>query len=110
MQVKEIELSNPTSKMVSYNVRLEGHKDFSIDTRSVKINPKSSTKIGVRCHPLTSTAKEARLILTSSTDGSVNAATLVFHLKSLVNTRAPVRVVKVSAMQPLISLNASVNF
>lgn len=98
-QMKQIELSNPTPKMVSYTVKLEGHKDFSIETKSIKIQPKSSTKVSVRCHPVTSTPKDAYLILTNSKDGSVNASTLVFHLKSQVNTRAPVRVVKVDSPQ-----------
>ena len=80
LQIKELELTNPTGKLVSYTVRLEGHKDFTVETRVVKIEPRGTAKLMVRCHPLTSTPKTARLILVSSKDGGVNAATLVFNL------------------------------
>lgn len=40
--VKHIELTNPTSKQISYYVKYEGHSDFSIEDDVVKLEPKQS--------------------------------------------------------------------
>lgn len=49
----------------------------------------------VNCTPSAGVPQEADLILTSKRDGTVFAATLVFHLHSSVKTRSPLKRVKV---------------
>lgn len=95
MQVRTVELSNPTDKAISYSARLEGHADFSIEAPSLRLAPKSKILCQVNCTPSAGLPQEADLILTSKRDGAVFAATLVFHLRSSVKTRSPLKRVKV---------------
>jgi hypothetical protein len=45
MQVREIQLSNPTRWPLSYAARLEGAADFSLEASLVKIDPGQSTQV-----------------------------------------------------------------
>ncbi len=93
--VKEIELSNPARKAIAYTARLEGHADFSIDASVVRVGAGETTRLPCKCTPTTSLPQEARLVLMSKRDGGgAYAATLVFLLRSAVNTRAPLKRVR----------------
>lgn len=94
MLVKELELTNPSKKAISYSARLEGHKDFSVESSLVRIDPKSSSKLTLRCTPTSAVTQEARLVLMSRKDAGAHAATLVFLLQTKVNTRAPLKRVR----------------
>jgi hypothetical protein len=50
MQVREIQLSNPTRRPLSYAARLEGAADFSLEASLVKIDPGQSTQVRA-CSP-----------------------------------------------------------
>jgi hypothetical protein len=45
VQVREIQLSNPTRRALSYAARLEGAADFSLEASLVKIDPGQSTQV-----------------------------------------------------------------
>lgn len=45
MQIREIQLSNPTRRPLSYAARLEGASDFSLEASLVKIDPGQSTQV-----------------------------------------------------------------
>lgn len=92
---KDLELSNPSKKAISYTVRLEGHKDFSTEASIVRIEAKGTARLRIKCQPTTTVPVCARLILMSRRDGGANAATLVFLLESQVNTRAPLKRINV---------------
>ncbi|GMH42128.1 hypothetical protein BSKO_10047 [Bryopsis sp. KO-2023] len=93
-QVKTIQLSNPSKKVLIYSTRLEGHADFEVDTSVVKIDPKSTAELTVSCTPTIAIPQESRLVLLSRRDGGAHASTLVFNLRSLVNCRAPLKQIK----------------
>ncbi|KAG2493472.1 hypothetical protein HYH03_008289 [Edaphochlamys debaryana] len=93
-QCKELELTNPSKKAISYSARLEGHRDFSIESSSVRIEPKTSAKLLIRCTPTNTLSQTSRLVLMSKREGGVHAATLVFQLACKVNTRAPLKRVR----------------
>lgn len=93
-QCKELELTNPSKKAISYSARLEGHRDFSIESSSIRIEPKASAKLLIRCTPTNTLSQAARLVLMSKREGGVHAATLVFALQCKVNTRAPLKRVR----------------
>ncbi|GFR48568.1 hypothetical protein Agub_g10470, partial [Astrephomene gubernaculifera] len=93
-QCKELELTNPGKKAISYSARLEGHRDFSIESSSVRIEPKSTAKLMIRCTPTNTLSQTSRLVLMSKREGGVHAATLVFLLQCRVNTRAPLKRVR----------------
>ncbi len=59
LQCKELELSNPSKKAISYSARLEGHRDFSIESSSIRIEPKATAKLLLRCTP-TNTLSQVR--------------------------------------------------
>lgn len=50
-QTKELELTNPSKKAISYSARLEGHRDFAIETSTIRVEPRSSAKLPLRCTP-----------------------------------------------------------
>ena len=80
--VKNIELTNPTTKQIAYYVRKDGHSDFTIECDSVKIEPKSTIKFRVKFHAKLSKSVEAKLTFTNKREGNAQAAALVFDLKS----------------------------
>lgn len=88
--IKQIELTNPSSKPITYTATLEGSSDFSVDATSVVLEPKgrdgSTIKFPVKFKPRFSRTVEGRLVFTSAGAGSANASTLVFLLKSQVST------------------------
>ena len=96
--VKNIELTNPSNKMISYSARIEGCPDFSIEHSEVRLEPKSSVQLPVQCLPTTSVPSPARLILSSLREGaSANATTLVFGLTPTVLVDKPLRTVSLYA-------------
>lgn len=48
-KVRDIELSNPSRKLVSYAARLEGHNDFGLEATSIKAEPGRTARLSVRC-------------------------------------------------------------
>ena len=88
---KTIELTNPSGKAISYSVKVNGHSHFAIDATAVRIEPRATVAFPVTCTPHVSKPAEARLVFNSRRDGTVHAATLVFALKSNVQSREPVR-------------------
>lgn len=91
VMTREVELTNPGRRPISYTARLEGHADFSIDLAPVKIEPKGTFRLPVKCCASTSLPRDSRLVLVSRKDAAVRAATLVFLLQSRVDTRVPLR-------------------
>ena len=65
LQVKDLELTNPSKKAISYTAKLEGHKDFGIEGAIVRVDPKASSRFPIKCNPTTSLPQEARLVLLS---------------------------------------------
>jgi hypothetical protein len=47
LQVREIQLSNPTRRPLAYAARLEGSPDFTLEASLVKIDPGLSTQVGL---------------------------------------------------------------
>lgn len=94
---KTIELTNPADKAISYSVKVDGHADFSIEQTAVRIEPRATVAFPVTCTPKISRPTEARLVFNSRRDGNVHAATLVFGLQSSVQSRCPVRTMRVSS-------------
>eukprot|EP00798_Chlamydomonas_sp_ICE-L_P015727 gene15727-21848_t len=86
LAVKELELTNPSKKAISYTT-----KDFSTEVNIVHIDAKSTVRLPVKCLPTISLPQESRLVLMSRKDGGANAATLVFLLKSQIKTRSPLK-------------------
>ncbi|MEW5311269.1 MAG: hypothetical protein WDW38_002999 [Sanguina aurantia] len=88
-QVKELELSNPSKKSISYTARLEGNRDFSMESTLVRLDPQGTLRLPIKCTPTTTLPEES-----SRKDAGAHAATLVFLLRSTVNTRAPLKRVR----------------
>lgn len=90
--VKNIELTNPSNKTISYSARLEGCADFSIEHSAVRLEPKSSVQLPVQLMPTSSNPTPCRLILSSLREGSgATATTLVFALNPVVLANKPIR-------------------
>ncbi|KAI8473771.1 MAG: hypothetical protein J3K34DRAFT_497953 [Monoraphidium minutum] len=94
--VREVELTNPGCRMMSYTARLEGHADFGLEASSVRVEPGGTARVSVRCHPSTSIPRDALLVLQPRRDAGAPAAPAVFALRSAVRTSAPLRRVEVA--------------
>ena len=94
--VKNIALTNPTKKPITYSVKLEGTSDFSIDTDQVMIMPKQTTQFPVKFYARISRSVTGRIIFKARKDGGAMAAPLVFDLNSKVLGRHSAQRVEVS--------------
>jgi hypothetical protein len=59
-QVKGIDLSNPSRNLISYNARLEGSSDFVLESSTIKLEAKGTTRINVTCTPSSGVTQEAK--------------------------------------------------
>ncbi|KAK3255401.1 hypothetical protein CYMTET_35412 [Cymbomonas tetramitiformis] len=89
--VKTIELTNPSKKSISYAARLEGSTAFSLTTKMVKLEPMSTVEFPVECVPATSKPVHGRLIFSSRREGGAHAATMVFALQCITQSRKAIR-------------------
>ena len=86
--IKSIDLTNPTNKAVSYWVKYEGHPDFSLESDdNFKIEPKGTVKFKIKFTSRVSQPVSGRLIFTNKKESNVQAAALVFDLKSNITGR-----------------------
>ena len=83
-QKKSIALTNPSNKPVTYAVTLEGNSDFSMESDSVSLDPKSVTQFIVTATPRFSKPVTARITFWAQRDSGPMASNLVFLLKSTV--------------------------
>eukprot|EP00002_Diphylleia_rotans_P025649 TRINITY_DN5079_c0_g1_i5.p1 TRINITY_DN5079_c0_g1~~TRINITY_DN5079_c0_g1_i5.p1 ORF type:complete len:2913 (-),score=444.38 TRINITY_DN5079_c0_g1_i5:284-9022(-) len=82
--VKQLELANPTSKAIQYQVKLDGSSDFTIEQTSITIPPKSTITYPIHFTGRFSKEVRARLTLSSRRVGQIRGTTMVFDLKSSV--------------------------
>lgn len=83
--IKNIELTNPTNKTISYWVKLEGSHDFSIEKENVKLEPGSAPlKFRVKFTSRVSALQTGRITFTNKKESNSQAAALVFDLQSQV--------------------------
>lgn len=110
---KSIELKNPSSKVLQYQVFLDdtdagsGNMDtsmssaFSIETNQVILEPGKTIAFVVTFRPRFSRKATARLVFQSVRDnqssslGSSSGATMVFLLESNIISRKPVRIIQI---------------
>lgn len=62
LQIKDLELHNPSKKSIAYTAKLEGHKDFTTEATIVRIEAKSTVRFPIKCMPTTSVPQEARSV------------------------------------------------
>ncbi|XP_074672980.1 cilia- and flagella-associated protein 47 [Strix aluco] len=95
--VKQVRLTNPSSKTLVYNAILVGRDadDFSLPKgNTVTIAPKRKTSINVEFTSRFLRPAEAVLLLISKSVGGIAGATLTFSLKSEVNHIEPADILK----------------
>ncbi|CAD8106047.1 unnamed protein product [Paramecium primaurelia] len=86
--IKSIELKNPTQKPISYWVKYEGHPDFQLDgDESIKIEPDVPYQYKIKFTSRISQPVTGRVIFTNKKESNVQAAALVFELKSSITGR-----------------------
>lgn len=81
--MKNIELTNPTNRTICYSVKMEGSSDFIMDSEEqFLIEPKDTFKFRVKFQSRVSETVSARIFFTNKKESNVQAAALVFDLKS----------------------------
>ena len=85
--VKNIELKNPTKKVISFWVKIEGNKDFTIESDTLRIEPMGKIDFKVKFQSRISQAVSARLTFFNKRESNVNAAAIVFDLRSEITER-----------------------
>lgn len=92
---KSIELRNPSKKRITYQVTLEGSSDFRILTNSITLDGERSGSFPIELFPRFSKPVDGRLTFRSKREGGVSAATMVFLLRSDIQSRQAVRTINV---------------
>ena len=92
--VKTVELKNPSNKAVSYDVTLDGPKDFTIDLSSITLEPNSVSGFLVKCNPYFSTIAKGKLNFWGIRENGVGGSNIVFDLVSKVTDRLPLSTIK----------------
>lgn len=91
--VKNVELSNPSAKPISYAVRLEGSSDFACSSSSLTLDPKGKQAFPVKFTGRFSEPVTARLVFApkrgAGAGGAVSA--IVFNLVSKVQSAKPLQ-------------------
>ena len=87
--IKYIELTNPTTRLISYYVKIEGPgaNDFTLESETVKLEAKSTAKFKVVYFARISDKVTARITFTNKREGNASAAALVFDIESDVIDR-----------------------
>lgn len=86
-QARTLDVSNTSTATLSYAARLHGHEDFSLESGSIVLAPKSTGQVVVGCKPTTGSTQHAYLVMAPSRDSGAFAATLVFRFVSSVRLR-----------------------
>ena len=97
--IKNIMIQNPTSKPLTYYIKLEGVSDFSIDSDNVTVHPKQSGNYPVKFHARISRQVFARITFKSKKENGPMAAPLVFDLKSSVTGRHSVERIEIKTIK-----------
>ena len=81
---KNIEMSNPSKKPITYQIHMAGSSDFQVKdgSETVRIEPRKSVNVGVEFVSRFSRSAEGQVTFTSRREGNVQAAAIVFRLKS----------------------------
>eukprot|EP00929_Paragymnodinium_shiwhaense_P088700 TRINITY_DN49010_c0_g1_i1.p1 TRINITY_DN49010_c0_g1~~TRINITY_DN49010_c0_g1_i1.p1 ORF type:complete len:2929 (-),score=783.00 TRINITY_DN49010_c0_g1_i1:108-8894(-) len=95
---KNIELTNPSKRAITYFVHLEGSNDFAIKEEQVRLEPKQTVTYPVEFQSRFSRLVEGQIVFTSRREGNVHAAAMVFKLKSRCTGRKPRRSETVAAV------------
>ncbi len=88
--VKNIELRNPAKKGINYWVTVEGSPDFKIEKRQLQLDPGAVEAFPIEFVSRFTKTVNGRLTFRAQRDGGINAATMVFNLKSMVHSRKAV--------------------
>eukprot|EP00927_Polykrikos_kofoidii_P033789 TRINITY_DN28631_c0_g1_i1.p1 TRINITY_DN28631_c0_g1~~TRINITY_DN28631_c0_g1_i1.p1 ORF type:complete len:1661 (+),score=302.97 TRINITY_DN28631_c0_g1_i1:478-4983(+) len=86
---KQIELTNPSKRAITYFVQLEGSNDFVIKEDQVRIEPRQTISFPVEYQSRFSRVVEGQIVFTSRREGNVHAAAMVFKLRSRCTGRKP---------------------
>eukprot|EP00736_Rhodelphis_marinus_P012698 Rmarinus@m.1878 len=83
--LKTIELTNPSSRPIAYQVKLEGSAGFTIEHSQVRLDPKDTFQFPIKFCCQFSAPAASRVTFMSVRDKQLaNAATLVFQLEAAV--------------------------
>ncbi|CAE7260414.1 CFAP47 [Symbiodinium sp. CCMP2456] len=97
---KNIELTNPSKKAITYLVQLVGSSgnDFAVKEDTIKLEPRQTFSYPVEYCSRFSRLVEDKIMFTSKREGNVHAAAMVFKLRSRCTGRKPRKTINVSAV------------
>jgi len=95
--IKNIELKNPTKKVISFWVKIEGNKDFIIESDTLRIEPSGKADFQVRFQSRIFEPVAARLTFFNKRESNINAAAIVFDLKSDIIERKSQEIINIQS-------------
>mmetsp|Transcript_20679 Transcript_20679/g.39293 ORF Transcript_20679/g.39293 Transcript_20679/m.39293 type:complete len:2902 (+) Transcript_20679:155-8860(+) len=95
---KNIELTNPSRKAITYYAQLQGSSDFSIKEDQIKIEPRQTVSFPIEFQSRFSRIVEGQINFTSRREGNVHAAAMVFKLRSRCVGSKPKKTVPIAAV------------
>ncbi|CAD7936763.1 unnamed protein product [Amoebophrya sp. A120] len=98
-QTKNIELTNPSKRVVTYTGTLRGSGDFvALQKEPLRIEPKQSCNFPVQFVSKFTRSSEAQLTFTSRREGNQHAAAITFKLQSKCTGKKPRKVIHQTAV------------
>merc|ERR1719253_1944458 len=94
---KNIELTNPSKRAITYFAQLQGSNDFSIKDESIRIEPRQTVAFPDEYQSRFSRLVEGQIVFTSRREGNVHAAAMNFKLRSRCVGRRPRKTIPVAA-------------
>eukprot|EP00002_Diphylleia_rotans_P030530 TRINITY_DN6284_c0_g1_i1.p1 TRINITY_DN6284_c0_g1~~TRINITY_DN6284_c0_g1_i1.p1 ORF type:complete len:2909 (+),score=517.05 TRINITY_DN6284_c0_g1_i1:178-8904(+) len=88
---KHLELTNPSGKMIIYQIRLDGSTDFSIESTSVTIPPKGTVSYPIFFSGRFSREVLARITFIPKRSNQSTHPILVFNLRSSIHSLRPMK-------------------
>jgi len=95
---KNIELTNPSKKAITYYAQLQGSNDFSIREDQIKIDPRQTIAFPVEFQSRFSRIVEGQINFTARREGNVHAAAMVFKLRSRCVGRKARKTIPIAAV------------
>ncbi|EGR27115.1 hypothetical protein IMG5_201370 [Ichthyophthirius multifiliis] len=93
--IRNIILSNPTNRIISYQVRMEGSNHFKMESdENFAIEPKSTASFKVKFTSKVSDVVTGRIFFNNKKQSNVQAAALVFDLKSQITSRVSEKILE----------------
>lgn len=96
--MREVQITNPSSKSVTYSIKMYGSKSFETEQDFIKMEPKQSILVPITFYANSSLPAEARVFFQNRKNGKSMASAIVFLLKSVIVCKYSMKVFNITTV------------